>query len=108
MGLRSCHFLRSWLFLTAAAFHFGTAAEPGIAVPGRIVDENNAPVPLASIEISEGSGDFRLLIRTVSSPAGTFELHLPRPGKYLVSASHDGFFSLKNSPLEISEGPGAS
>ncbi len=77
------------------------AAPPEVLVSGRVVDENNAAVALATVRVRPVP-EFRGLEISVSAgPGGNFALRLPGPGKYAVSATRPGFFPLKDQPFEI-------
>jgi hypothetical protein len=69
---------------------------------GRVTNENNAPVAGARVNLTSavaGAG-----VRLVSDSAGGFRFAAPRPGRYSVSIDHEGYFQLKESPVELREG----
>ena len=77
-----------------AGIFVGRAAVAEVTIPGRIVDENGA-----------GVGEARVLIGSarpcVSDPTGAFTLELPGAGRYLTRVERDGFFPLKDFPVDI-------
>jgi len=92
---------RAWLILAtfsllvvACAVTVNAAA---VSVTGHVVDENEVPVPNAAIGIPG--------VAPVHSDAtGAFALRLPRPGDYLVSAEHQGYYKLTGHPIHVEPG----
>ena len=68
---------------------------------GRVVDQNDAPVAGARIRIEQAAP---AALEVESSPTGTFVITLPKPGRYLVTVDHAGYFQLRNQPVEIVAG----
>ena len=68
-----------------------------IAIKGRVVGETQTPVAGVRVRFSpHGTPE------AVSSDAdGEFEVKIPSLGHYLVQASHDQFFPLRDHPVEI-------
>ena len=75
----------------------GGAAQPGVSVAGRVLDEDRAPVPSADVRFrASTNADFD----AATSPSGGFTLHLPA-GRYTVTVTHAGFHSLTGQSVEI-------
>jgi len=72
-----------------------------VRLSGRVVDENEAPVADARVSAQRGT---EKPIETGSSPAGTFELTLSAPGRYLVSVNRTGYFELENREVDVQPG----
>jgi hypothetical protein len=70
-----------------------SAAE--ISVRGRVVDEDNAPVPSAHVSLQNNP---QLLI---ADPTGAFTIRLPQAGTYHFAAEQVGFFPLKDRPVDL-------
>ncbi|MBZ5601139.1 MAG: TonB-dependent receptor [Acidobacteriia bacterium] len=68
------------------------------ALTGRVADENNAGVAQARVTFHSASGDTSALC----DPTGAFSIELP-PGHYTARAEHEGFFPLKDFPIDIAE-----
>ncbi len=71
-----------------------------VRVKGRVVDETNAPVANASVQISlQGATE-----AVTTNAAGEFELTLPSFGGYVVQAAREHFFPLHDRPVYIQDG----
>ena len=83
------------LALIALAIAPGRAS--GVAVRGKVVDENNAPVAGARIRFSpEGTPEV-----VTSDADGAFEVMLPAFGHYSVQTAREEFFPLHDHPVDI-------
>jgi hypothetical protein len=69
-----------------------------VALHGRVVDENDAPVPEAHVSARSASVSAR---DTQTDPTGAFTLTLPGPGDFLVSVEREGYYELKDRPVHI-------
>ncbi len=68
-------------------------------VSGRVLDENNAAVGGARVTIhASGSPESN---QSVTAPNGRFEVRLSGDGSYLVNVQHDGYFQLRDRPLQV-------
>ncbi|WP_406494194.1 MFS transporter [Streptomyces sp. NBC_01604] len=68
----------------------GTEAEPsGIPVRGSVRGAETAPVPHAAVTLVSRTG--RQLARTLAQTDGSYALHAPGPGSYVLITSADGF-----------------
>ena len=72
------------------------AAAAQIELTGRVVNENEAPVGGAKVTVHTGVGAWL----TETEPTGTFKLILPGPGNYMVGVEREGYYELKNFPVE--------
>jgi hypothetical protein len=71
---------------------------PGqVAVDGRVVDENSAPVGGARVEFH--SPALREPLWSVSDSQGRFRLELPAAGDYMIRAARPGFFVLQQKTV---------
>jgi Carboxypeptidase regulatory-like domain/TonB-dependent Receptor Plug Domain len=68
-----------------------------VTLRGRVVDENEAPVRAAGVNIHRAG--FSLDAQT--DPTGTFTLTLPAPGDFLLSITREGYYALKDRPVHI-------
>ena len=64
-----------------------------VTLRGRVVDENDAPVPAARVHVAT--------LETQTDPTGFFTLTFPAPGDFLVSITREGFYALKDRPIRI-------
>src|SRR5690349_15899472 len=71
-----------------------------IAVSGRVLDENGAAVPLASVQFQDANTP-EARVETSTGPSGNFALALPRAGSYRTSVKCNGFFTLENKTLDF-------
>ena len=73
-----------------------------ISVKGRVIDETSTPVAGARVRISPQSASEEVS----TNAAGEFEvkLKLPSFGRYLVQATREGFFPLRDQPIDIIDG----
>jgi len=71
-----------------------------VPLRGRVVDENDAPVPSARVHahLAANSWDAQ------TDPTGAFTLTLPAPGDFLVSIAREGYYALKDRTVHV-EGP---
>jgi hypothetical protein len=88
----------SRLFLLALiAFAIAPGWASGVAVSGKVVDENNAPVAGARIRFSpQGTPEV-----VTSDADGAFEVMLPAFGHYSVQTAREEFFPLHDHPVDI-------
>jgi hypothetical protein len=94
------------LVLTIVAIPAAWCAE-GIAVSGKVVDENGAPVRDAVISVTGSAASTptrETPLRTTSDPAGVFRLELPSAGDYQIQAEREGFFVFTNAKTALDEG----
>ncbi|MCS7313934.1 MAG: TonB-dependent receptor [Bryobacterales bacterium] len=73
----------------------------GIRLSGRVVDENNAPVPGARVSLRPAGAESHSARRIVADARGAFSLELELPGEYLISAEREGFFRLAERPVRL-------
>jgi len=86
--------------LAVLSFAIAAHACAAISIAGRVVDENNAGVPQARVTFHANERDFAALC----DQTGAFSLTLPSPGQYSVRVEHEGFFPLKDFPVDIAAG----
>jgi hypothetical protein len=91
-----------WLSLVTGVFVLNLQAGADFSISGRVVDEDHTGVAAARITFQSASGETQ---STVSDPTGAFTLDLP-PGQYRARVEHDGYFPLKDFPVDISEDTG--
>src|SRR6185437_13302111 len=69
-----------------------------MTIAGRVIDENNAGVAQARVIFRGADGEVR---SAISDPAGAFTFDLPHSGRYLAQVERDGYFPLKDFPVDI-------
>jgi hypothetical protein len=67
----------------------------GVALHGRVVDENDAPVRDARVTARPAG------LQAQSDPDGAFTLTFPAPGDYLITVEREGYYALKDRPVHI-------
>lgn len=67
---------------------------------GRVVDENNTPVPNVRISV-RGERSVSTLLTTTSDARGAFAFEVAA-GSYLLTAECQGFFAIRDKTLEVS------
>jgi hypothetical protein len=67
---------------------------------GRVVDENGSPVRDARVTVHR-TGPAVGTFEAQSDPTGAFTISLPEPGGYLYSVDHEGFYALKDHPIQV-------
>ena len=88
---------------TLAAVLFAIALHAAaITITGRVVDENNAAVAQTRVTFHSEAADFTAL----SDPTGAFSFSLPSPGRYTARAEHEGYFPLKDFPVDVTSETG--
>ncbi len=70
------------------------ALNASIALTGRVVDEDNAPIAGARIEV-RGVGSVQ------ADATGVFVITLPEPGDYMIGATREGYYELTNHSLHV-------
>ena len=79
----------------------GAAAFGAIAITGKIVDENGAPVRGTLVSATPVTERGRSAGSASSDAAGLFHLTLPSNGHYSIRAEREGFFVFTNPDLEL-------
>lgn len=74
-----------------------------VRLSGRVVDENNAAVPGATVVLKPAnpSGLSATRLQAIADPTGAFVFHLERGGDYLISAEREGYFRLQDRPARV-------
>ena len=75
-----------------------------VTLRGRVVDENDAPVPSARVHTAFPGHPSPAAIDTLTDPTGAFSLTLPAPGDFPVSVTREGYYALKDRVVHV-EGP---
>lgn len=68
-----------------------------VPISGRVVDESNAAVPGATVNVTPGDR------RATTDPTGTFTIGLPNAGRYWIAVEREGFYPVKDQPVDIGE-----
>ena len=87
------------VFLVSFALPLSAA---DVALHGRVVDENDAPVPSAHVHVALPVPANPIDVLT--DPTGAFSITLPGPGDFLLSIAREGYYALKDRPVHV-EGP---
>jgi hypothetical protein len=85
--------------MLAVTMASANSAQAAIAITGKVVDENDAPVREARITASLAN----VQGGATSDAAGLFRLEIPSPGNYRIEARRDGFFLYTNQSLALEE-----
>lgn len=93
-------------FLVGILLPLASVCRAELAVMGRVVDENNAAVAGARIVFRpaspiSGNPEYE----AQADPTGVFSVTVPGRGDYLASADHEGYFQLKDLPVQIADPP---
>ena len=75
----------------------------GVALHGRVVDENDAPVHDARVN-ARAAGASTAAANTwqaQTDPDGAFTITFPAPGDYLISVECEGYYALKDRAVHI-------
>jgi carboxypeptidase family protein len=75
----------------------------GIAVTGRVIDENEAGIAGVDVTVRDAAG---AEWHATTSPTGGFHLDVPSEGQYFFGATQAGYLSVKNLAVSISAGMG--
>lgn len=71
-----------------------------VALRGRVVDENEAPVRAARVVLRR-VGDASLSLESRTDPDGAFAFILPEPDDFLVSVDREGYYALKDRAVRV-------
>jgi len=91
--------VRLW---TALAFFAATLSAADISISGKIVDQNEVPVPGAAVSLRSATAAAGRQANT--DPTGEFSVTLPAAGDYLVSVVREGYYELKDRPVHVEAG----
>ncbi|HTA45586.1 MAG TPA: carboxypeptidase regulatory-like domain-containing protein [Bryobacteraceae bacterium] len=78
-----------------------SGAETGIAVSGKVVDENGAPV--RDVRITAFGSTGQAPISAGSDAAGGFSLQIPKTGIYRIQAECDGYFVFTRPEVDLED-----
>src|ERR1700722_19123921 len=70
-----------------------------VALHGRVVDENDAPVRAAKVTVRPATGSRSF--DTQTDPDGAFAFTIPSPGDFLVTVEREGYYALKNQTVHV-------
>jgi hypothetical protein len=90
----------SWAFFCALLL-FACKAWGEVGVTGRVVDDRGSPV--RDVHLAVTSESEHILVTASTDPTGSFHLRLNKSGSYVLSASKQGFFEIKDYPLTLTE-----
>jgi hypothetical protein len=91
-----------WAGLTAICAIWPSKAQvSGIELGGHIVDENGAPVAAARLAVRPAPPLTGGPWQTQTDPDGAFSLALPAPGNYLIDIRREGYYELKDRPVDV-------
>jgi hypothetical protein len=77
------------------------SASAQVLARGRVLDDRGSPVREVRISVRSASRDTLLTLSTDAS--GSFHLQLEQPGSYLLNASKEGFFEIKDYRLTLAD-----
>ncbi len=86
-----------------AALWIGASLCAQVRISGRVVNDTNAPVTNAVVEVRT-SGATSPLARAFTDPSGAFTLEVAQPGEYLLDATAVGHYGLKNYRISAASG----
>ncbi len=96
---------RAWvrlLILCAVSFAMVSALRAaGVQLSGSVRDEHDAPVAGAKITVSPAPPGSGGPWQTTSDPTGAYSITLPSPGNYLVDVQRQGFYEVKDRPVDL-------
>jgi hypothetical protein len=92
------------LFAISALLTFPLCAAD-VTLHGRVVDENDAPVPAARVNARPASVSTTIASANTweaqTDPTGAFTLTFPEPGDFLVSVEREGYYALKDRAVHV-------
>ncbi len=98
--MRRGHFVRTRILFALTVLCVPLSGQ--VAVSGRVVDENGAPIAGTRIEFRPADGG--ALTAVSSDRAGNFNLNLPASGEYAIKAERLGFYLYQNRAQTIADG----
>ena len=75
-----------------------------INLSGRVVDEDDAPVRDARVTITSSAPAAPASLETVTDSAGHFAVTVPDPGSYLVTIEREGYYAVRDRPVQVEAG----
>jgi hypothetical protein len=97
VGRAKLHWIVAQIFFAALMPAYCLAQ---VTVTGHVVDENDAPVREAVVTMRQ-AGAAASLAQAQTGPTGAFTIALPAPGNYLVNVDREGFYALRDRPVQI-------
>ncbi len=93
--------IRALALISALTSFSLDAAE--VALHGRVVDENDAPVQAARVSVRPAAVPAAAATswQAQTDPDGAFIVTLPAAGDYLISAEREGYYALKDHAVHI-------
>ncbi|HYA17765.1 MAG TPA: TonB-dependent receptor [Bryobacteraceae bacterium] len=95
---------RRKLHLIAVLLSLACHCAAQIAVSGRVVDEENSPVADAHVAVHP-TASASPVVEAQTDPTGAFNITLPAPGDYLLSVDREGFYALRDRPIQVAAPP---
>ena len=90
------------VFLGSATAPWTVRAQTGSSISGAVTDTGGIPLPGAKVELLDASGNPSSTQTT--NEVGTFLVHAPGPGRYVLSAVLQGYSSAP-VPIEVEDRP---
>ncbi len=88
-----------WLFFVFPGF----AAPADLVLSGRVVDENDAPVGGARLQVRPEGAPPEAATRTLADPAGIFRVAIPQAPSYLVTVQRESYFELTDRKIAAAD-----
>jgi Carboxypeptidase regulatory-like domain len=92
--------VRTWEFFCALLL-FGGNASGEVLVTGRVIDDRGSPV--RDVQLSATSESEPRPVTASTDPTGSFRLQFEQPGPYVLNASKQGYFEIKDYRLALTE-----
>ncbi len=89
--------MRGWAWLVVGIAWAGLPAWAEVPLAGRVIDETNSGVSDARVTLHDGA----FTATATSAATGEFSITVPGPGRYLANVERDGFFPLKDFPVDV-------
>ncbi len=96
-----------WFFLPALQLLVVSGLGAQVRLAGRVLDENNAAVTGARVTFARQTdgGNTAAAWQGMTGPSGAFSFVVREAGQYLAGVEREGYFRLRNRPVELREGP---
>ncbi len=78
-----------------------SAQASDVELNGTVRDENGTPVASAPVTVRPAPPSTGGPWQSRTDPEGAFSLHLPTPGEYLISVQRQGYYELRDRPVQV-------
>src|SRR4051812_48813531 len=88
------------LWAATALVLLASVGQTPLRITGRTLSDTAAPIAGAEIALRKPGAD-AVVAHATSDAAGSFSLEVGEPGSYVLTAAHEGFFTLERLAVTV-------